>query len=628
MTASLSAPSALATLFAAPAWLAATAAGVALAAGLWALWSRLEGRRANALVSPALAARSGIPGPRRTLPALLALLVLAGVGLAEARPRWGRTTETIERRGADVVVVLDTSASMGATDVSPSRFVLARQATMSLLERLGGDRVALIGCEGEAQVLVPLTLDTAAVGLFLDALEPGIGALPGTSLAAGLTAAAELLPPGGPGGSQVVVVSDGEDLDGGVEAAVEKAKAEKITVHTVFVGNTAGRGAPVPQFDAAGRPQGFRTTEGGAPVLSRPDPALLRRLAAETGGTFSIVSPGRTDLDGVARAIDLAARNPLSGTVATNLEERFQIPLAVAVGAAALLLLGPLRRPRSAGVPSAALLATLAAAVAATVAAGVAPEARAAQPVAAGQPATAPAPAAPGPAVPPSPTPPPGLVGRILSRPPFTSSRAEALAGRKALAEKKEADALARFSRQAALDPRDPAGPYNVGSALARAGRSEEALAALDAARRGPDRSVAADAAYEAGLVRYREGRYGEAAGAFRDALRLAPGAADAAYNYELSLRRAEEEKKKQQEQQQKQQQQQQQQQKQQQPKKSPEEEKKEQQEKADRDFEQKAKMSREKAEQLLSAIARADLDEQKKRIAEQKVRRRPGKDW
>ena len=390
-------------------------------------------------------------------------------------------------------------------------------------------------------------------------------------------------------------------------------KAEKITVHTVLVGNTAGRGAPVPQFDAAGRPEGFKTDEGGAPVLSRPDPALLRRLAAATGGTFSIVAPGKTDLDGVARAIDLAARNPLSETVATNLEERFQIPLAVAVAAAALLLVGPLRRPRPGGSLALAAFATVAA-----VATLAAPAARASQP--------APAPPA-GPAgTPPQAGPPSGpprpstLAQRILSRPPFTSPRAEALAGRKALAEKKEAEALSRFGQQAALDPGDPAGPYNVGTALARTGQAQEAAAALDAARRGPDRGVAADAAYETGLVLYRGGRYGEAAGAFRDALRLAPGAADAAYNYELSLRRAEEQKQKQQ-----QQKPQQQQQKQQQEKKSPEQQKKEAQEKADREFEQKAKMTRDKAEQLLSAIARADLDEQKKKIAEQKKPPPPG---
>ena len=148
------------------------------------------------------------------------------------------------------------------------------------------------------------------------------------------------MPPGTSAGKQVVVLSDGEDLEGGVDEAVAKAKAEGIVVHAVFVG-VEGRGAPVPEVDVSGRPTGFKTEEG-SPVLSRPDPALLRHLAAETGGSFSVVSPGRTDLDGVAREVDKAARRPLSGSLGTNRRERFQLPLGVAVGALALLLVGPL----------------------------------------------------------------------------------------------------------------------------------------------------------------------------------------------------------------------------------------------------------------------------------------------
>ena len=265
---------------------------------------------------------------------MLTLLVALGIGGALARPRWGKTAETARRRGADVVFVLDTSASMRAADVSPSRFVLARQAAQSLLSRLGSDRAALIACEGEAQALVPLTLDAAAVGLFLDAMEPGMGAKPGTSLASGLAAAADLFPAGSAGGRNAVVFSDGEDLEGGVDAAIARAKAEGITVHAVFVGAPGGSGAPVPEVDAAGRTSGFKSDASGQPVLSKADPDLLRRLAAETGGSFTSVSPGRTDLEGVARQIDLGARRPLSEVLVTSLEERFQIPLGVAVGGA------------------------------------------------------------------------------------------------------------------------------------------------------------------------------------------------------------------------------------------------------------------------------------------------------
>ena len=581
-------------LFLSPAWLWATLVGALLAAASAWLSARRVRRRREGLVAPALAERAGLLSRDRWTPfaALLAIIATLGTGLALARPRWGLVTETVERRGADVVVLLDTSASMRATDVTPSRFVLARQAALSLAEKLPGDRLALVGCEGEAQVLVPLTLDTAAVALFLEAIEPGIGALPGTSLAAGLAAATDLMPPGTSSGRQVVVLSDGEDLEGGVDEAIAKAKSEGIVVHGVFVG-VEGRGAPVPEVDVAGRPSGFKSQEG-SPVLSRPDPGLLRRLAAETGGSFSVVSPGRTDLDGVAREIDKAARRPLSGSVGTNRRERFQIPLAVAVGALAVLLSGPLGflRPRRAARGAAAALLLLA---------GL----PAGRPLLAQAPPAAPA-GAGAPSVPTAAPTPGSLKEKVLSRPPFTTARGEALAGKKALEEKRLDEAVARFAREAALAPKDPAGSYNLGTALALAGRADEALAALKKAKGASRGDVAADASHNAGTVLLAGKQWEAAAAAFRDALRARPGDADAAFNYELALRRLEQQK---------------QQQRQQQGGGPPPPPKKD-------DFEKKAKMSRDKAEQLLQAIARNDLDEQRKKVAEQKKQRRSGRDW
>ena len=576
-------------LFLAPAWAGAALGGALVAVALAWFSSRRSARRRDALVAPALAEKAGLLARDRWTPvaAILAVITVLGTGLALARPRWGLVTETVERRGADVVVVLDTSASMRAADVTPSRFVLARQAALSLAERLPGDRLALVGCEGEAQVLVPLTLDTAAVALFLEALEPGIGALPGTSLAAGLAAAAELMPPGTSAGKQVVVISDGEDLEGGVDEAIAKAKSEGIVVHAVFVG-VQGRGAPVPEVDVSGRATGFKTDEG-TPVLSRPDPDLLRRLAARTGGSFSVVSPGKTDLDGVAREVDKAARRPLSGSVGTNRRERFQVPLGIAAAALGVLLVGPLgflARPRR----TARLLA-LGAALAAVPAA--------AQPAASPGSTPANAPAAV-PAAAPS-----GLKERILSRPPFTTARGEALAGKKALEEKRVEEAVSHFAREAALAPKDPAGAYNLGTALSLAGRGEEALSALKKAKGSSRGDLAADASFNSGNVLLSGQQWEAAAAAYRDALRARPGDADAAFNYELALRRLEQQKQKQQQKQQG----------------GPPPPKKD-------DFEKKARMSRDKAEQLLQAITRNDLEEQRKKIAEQKKQRRAGRDW
>lgn len=591
--------SSLLSAFAAPVFIAAGLAAAALAALLAAAAARATRRRRDAIVSTSLSVRTSASSLRVRAVGhrLLVALVALALGAALARPRWGERIDKVERRGADVVLVLDTSASMRATDVTPSRFVVARQAALSLLSHLPADRVALVGCEGEAQTLVPLTLDDAAVAIFLEALEPGIGTRPGTSLGSGLAAAAELLPPGAQGGKNCVIFSDGEDLEGGVARAAERAKADGIVVHTVFVGGD-GAGAPVPEADVAGRLTGYKTDASGAPVMSKPDPGLLRNLAAETGGTFSVVAPGRTDLSAVARRIDLSARRPLSETLATNLEERFQVPLGVAVAALGVLLLG-LPWPGRRALAAAATLA----------AAALSGHAGAAEPP------------------PPAPTPAPSpRLERLLGSP-----RGEAKLGKKAMDEKRWDDAAAHFRRQTELSPASPIGPYNLGSALARAGKTGEALASFEVPRKSGAGELAADAAYNAGEALLRAGDFERAAGAFREALKRQPGAADASFNYELCVRKAEEERRKREEQQKQQQKQTDQKDKNEgaaAPKPAQGDQADDQRRESERDFERKARMSRDKAEQLLAAIQRADLSEQRRKIAEQKKKRRVGRDW
>ncbi len=668
----------LPSLLGEPLLLAGGAFAAAAAFGLLLLSARLRRRRSEELVAPSLSSRHALAPPPGAGWARLALVpVLAlGLGAALARPRWGARTERASAQGADVVLVLDTSASMRATDVSPSRFTLAREAALSLLERLGSDRVALVSCEGEAQTLVPLTLDTAAVGIFLDALEPGMGARPGTSLASGITTAASLFPAGSSSGRNCVLISDGEDLEGGLDEATSKARQDGMVVHTVLVGNPAGRGAPVPEVDPAGRVIGYKSDASGVAVLSRPNPDLMRQLAAATDGTFSIVSPGRTDLQALALEIDKSARRPLSEFLFTNLQERFQIPLAIAVGALGLLLLGvgrgpSPRRAKPEGEPIRDSLgrketaaAVVLVAVAVTLGAHAQPQGPAnssSKAGASGAPGAAPAStaavplalAAPGSTsfgAPPGAGAPAGrslsqsgvssdaasgagpAIGELLSQPStsvplyrklISSGRAEAKAGEKALKENRLQEAVGHFGAEVAARPDDPTGAFNLGSALSRAGRSPEALQALSRARREGNRKLAADAAYNAGATLFRGKQYDQAAAAFRDALRLSPGDADAAWNYELCARKADEQRRQQP-------------QKQEQnpgagptPTPSPRSsEPRGRLGRDEKDFEAKANMSREKADQILAAIQRADLEEQKKELAQRRSREHVVRDW
>jgi tetratricopeptide (TPR) repeat protein len=398
-----------------------------------------------------------------------------------------------------------------------------------------------------------------------------------------------------------------------VDQAIEKARSEGIVVHTVFVGLPSGRGAPVPEVDVSGRLTGYKADASGAAVLSRPDPDLLRRLAARTHGTFSTVSTGHTDLSAVAREIDLSARRPMAEVLLTNLEERFQIPLGVSIVALGLLLLGVgarsrrwRRRGADADLPRKEEKREKNAIAAVLVLSLLAPHPGRAQ-------------------VSPSPTPLP-LLSRVLS-----SARNEARKGTKAMEEKKLDEAIGHFGREVEISPGDPTGPYNLGTALSSAGSAADALASLEKARKEGRPGLSADAAYNTGETLYRAKEYEAAAAAFRETLRLKPGDPDASWNYELCLRRAEEAKKKNEQKRNDQQRQQ----NGAKPTPSPspapqsgknDERKKKQEE--EKQFESKANMSRDKAEQLLAAIQQADLDEQKRRIAEQKRQRRVGRDW
>src|SRR5436309_6427071 len=117
--------------------------------------------------------------------AIQSCLRIGAIGLcvvALARPQWGRRDEPVVRRGVDVVLALDLSASMLAEDVSPDRLEQARAEAVSLVGSLTGDRVALVTFGGRAAAICPLTADYGAVRLFLDAADASFAPGAGTDL--------------------------------------------------------------------------------------------------------------------------------------------------------------------------------------------------------------------------------------------------------------------------------------------------------------------------------------------------------------------------------------------------------------------------------------------------------------
>ena len=267
------------------------------------------------------------PGWRRHLPPVLLLMALSALLLGLARPQ---ATVLVPREEANVVLLMDVSGSMEATDVSPNRLVAAQEAAGAFLDRLPDDlRVGLVTFSEREQVLALPTADHAAVRDALRALEAGGG----TAMGDGLLRATEISQLGvGEGQGRdvrnanergdegvpaaVVLFSDGASTDGETEpeAAAERARTLGVPVFTVALGTEEG------------------TVEGpdGQGVPVPPDAETLRRIAEGTGGEF-FASASEADLVRVYRNL---------GSSLGFVEEEREVTAAFAAAGAVLILAG------------------------------------------------------------------------------------------------------------------------------------------------------------------------------------------------------------------------------------------------------------------------------------------------
>jgi Ca-activated chloride channel family protein len=302
------------------------------ALGLFLAWSlRNRRRRLEMLISPALAPKltREFSRGKAIVRALLLLGCFVFMILALSRPQWGLKLETVRRHGVDILVALDTSYSMNAEDVSPTRIAKAKGEIRSLLGRLKGDRIGLINFAGSAIVQCPLTLDYGAISLFLDVASTESIPDPGTSLAAAITTANAAFIAKERKYKVLVIVTDGEDLEGQIESAVEKAKAGGVVIYTIGVGTPDGR--PIPVQDAKGNIVEYRRDSNGQVVISRLDEKALAQIAASTGGRYFRATTAEGELDEIYDEISQMEKKELESKLYQNFEDRFQYPLAMAI---------------------------------------------------------------------------------------------------------------------------------------------------------------------------------------------------------------------------------------------------------------------------------------------------------
>lgn len=247
---------------------------------------RKRGRLARLAEAPLLArlAPASAVAPAHWRAARLGVATLLA-GVAFAGPRWGTEPAIVSGEGIDVVLALDASLSMLATDDRPNRLERMKQEVRRYRDLARSDRIAMLAFAGRSYILTPLTVDDGALELFLDNLDPSIVGQAGSSLSRTITQGTDLLLTSKGGSDRaLVIMSDGESFEPieEIRDAAARATQNGIVLVTVGFGTTAGATIPVPE----GGTVVPKRDENDQVVISRYNPETLQAIAEASNGTF------------------------------------------------------------------------------------------------------------------------------------------------------------------------------------------------------------------------------------------------------------------------------------------------------------------------------------------------------
>ncbi|MBE6261353.1 MAG: VWA domain-containing protein [Prevotella sp.] len=504
---------------------------------------------------------------------LLGALALLIVVLA--RPQFGNKISHEKRTGIETIICMDISNSMLAEDVAPSRLDRAKMMVENLVDHFTNDKIGLIVFAGDAFVQLPITSDYVSAKMFLSSITPEMIATQGTDIAAAINMASHSFTQEENIGKAIIVITDGEDHEGGAMEAVKEAKEKGMNTYVLGVGSPNGAPIPVGNGD-------YMKDNMGQTVMSALNEQMCRQLADAGSGAYIHVENNSNAQEQLDNELDKLSKKETSSTIYSDFDEQFQ---AVAIIVLLLLILEvcilEIKNPmlkrislfkRSKKVIAIALLLLVSTGVQAQ------------------------------------------------------NDRQMIRQGNKQYRKGNVAEAEVSYRKAVERNERNPQANYNLGNSLMAQRKDSLAITQLEKAAKletNPQRR--AQAYHNMGVICQQHRMFGEAIEAYKEALRNNPTDHETRYNLELCKRQ-------QKEQQQDQSQQNQQNKDNKDNKDKQEQQKQEQkqdQQKQDQQ-QQKQQMSKENAEQLLNAAMQEEkqTQERMKKAQQQPQKRRLEKNW
>jgi tetratricopeptide (TPR) repeat protein len=524
-------------------------------------------------------------GQKRAGKQTLLLISMGLLILTLANPQVGTRLEEVKRKGIDVFVALDVSLSMKAEDIRPSRLEKAKRDVSSLLRKLKGDRVGLIVFAGDAFVQFPLTADYSAADLFISAVDVDAVPTPGTMIGAAIDKALQSFRKDLPTQKVIIVVSDGENTEGDISGATQKAKEVGVRVYTVGMGTPDG--SPIPLYSGSQRTD-YKRDRAGSIVLTKLDETTLQQIAVATGGVYRRATSGGNEIEDIFNELSTLQKTEMGSLQVAGYQDQFHYPLAAAIF---LLVLEHVLSERK-GKFIARLMRLVPVAQRLSVLALMA-------------------------------------VGLAHAQ----TVRSHVNTGNDYYTKHLFPEAETEYKKALENDPTSREAQFDLGNAYYKQGRFEEAQRSYNVSVVNAPAGIDQAAAYHnIGNALFKAGKVAESLEAYKQALKLNPTDDETRYNYQLAKDRLKQESQQQRQNKDKQNKDQQQEQQnknqQQQPEQSQQQDAKQDQAKQQQAQQQKNQMSKQEAEQILQALRNKEVELQKQLRKRAGARIKPEKDW